>query len=77
MAKPRVWLLWWLESGEVTNLFEGLDPDIQEALEMAVKYHPELLVFIENPNASVEALETLRTRNKRTQRREKRDGLKA
>jgi hypothetical protein len=54
-------------------LFEGLDPDLQEALEKAIEYHPELLVFLQDPNASVESLENLSTRRKRQARRKDKD----
>jgi hypothetical protein len=59
----------------MTNLFDGIDQETRDALEEAVEYHPELAVFLENPNASVEALENLTAKRKRQiRRKDKADG---
>ncbi|MGL4609254.1 MAG: hypothetical protein ACRCYY_06140 [Trueperaceae bacterium] len=61
----------------MTNFLDHIDQDLKHDLEEAIETHPEFEVFLQNPNASVEALETLQGKNKRAKRRIKDDGLEA
>lgn len=65
MAETRVWVLPWLESGEMIPVLDTIGPDLREALEEAGHVHPEFLLFLANPNATIENVESLAARRKR------------